>query len=50
MKSIELPKQEFTVGRKQDDTLNGQTPDIKLLANHPNAKAPEKLKDKKDAA
>ncbi len=50
MKPIELPKQEFTVGKKQDDTLNGQTPDVKLLANHPNAKAPEKLKDKKEAA
>lgn len=51
LKGIELPQQEIKVGGKSQnkDTLDGETPEVKLLANHPNAKAPQK-DEKKEAA
>lgn len=52
MKGIELPIQEIKVGgsKQNDDTLNGETPEAKLLANHPDAKAPDMKNEKKEAA
>ena len=42
MKQIELPKQDFAVGnKKNEDILNGKKDDVKMLANHPDAKPPQ---------
>ncbi len=46
LKQIELPKQEFTGGgKKNDDALNGKVDDVKMLANHPDAKPTPKPKE-----
>ncbi len=53
MKQIELPKQEFTGGKKNEDTLSGKVDDVKMLANHKDAKPPVQPKEEpkpKDSA
>lgn len=48
LKGLDLPQQEIKVGGKNvnNDTMSTDIPEIKLLANHPDAKPPQK-KDKK---
>jgi type IV secretion system protein VirD4 len=53
MKQIELPKQEFTGGKKNEDTLAGKVDDVKMLANHKDATPPVQPKEEpkpKDSA